>query len=46
MFRTTRRVLLLLLSLSSVAAEGADHYDYLQNGADWPDDFDNCAGPN
>ena len=45
MLRTTYRVLSLFLSVSSVSGEGGG-YTYIQNGADWPDHFPDCKGPN
>jgi len=45
MFRTTYRVLSLFLSVNLVSAEGGG-YTYIQNGADWPDNFPDCKGPN
>jgi len=45
MFRAPSRVILFLFSLSCVAGEGGK-YTYLENGADWPNDFPDCAGPN
>lgn len=45
MFRTPSRVILLLFSLSCVAG-GDLEYTYVENGADWPNDFPDCEGPN
>ena len=45
MFRTSKRVLLILLSFGYVSADGVE-YTYLENGADWPDHYPECSGPN
>ena len=41
MFRLSSRVLLLLLTLSSVGGEDLE-FTYIENGADWPNDFSEC----
>ena len=45
MFRTPCQIILLFCSLSFV--KGGDlPFTYIENGADWPNDFPDCAGPN
>jgi hypothetical protein len=45
MFRTLNRVILVLFFFSCVTGEDLE-YNYIENGADWPNDFPDCSGPN
>lgn len=46
MFCNAQFILALLFSVSNVKAAGGGGYTYIYNGADWPEHFPDCKGPN